>query len=72
MGLAPAGRISNALHENLPEGAELDVSNPYGDFALDIEADGPVVLISGGVGITPMLSMLGTSSSTLHNGPSSS
>lgn len=59
-GLAPAGRISNVLHENLPEGAEIDVSNPYGEFTLDLEASGPVVLISGGVGITPMLSMLGT------------
>ena len=59
-GLTPAGRISNVLHENVPEGAEIDVSNPYGDFTLDVETDVPVVLISGGVGITPMLSMLGT------------
>lgn len=54
----PAGRISNVLHENLREGAELDVSMPFGDFALDIDSDTPVVLISGGVGITPMMSML--------------
>jgi nitric oxide dioxygenase len=54
----PAGRISNVLHEHLPEGAELEVSNPFGDFTLDIDADTPVVLISGGVGITPMMSML--------------
>ncbi|KAK6371478.1 uncharacterized protein PV06_01487 [Exophiala oligosperma] len=58
--LAPAGRISNLLHENVPEGTEIDVSNPYGDFTLDVESSNPVVLISGGVGITPMLSMLGT------------
>ncbi|OAP60346.1 hypothetical protein AYL99_05348 [Fonsecaea erecta] len=58
---APPGRVSNLLHENLPEGAELDVSNPFGDFTLDVAgSDEPVVLISGGVGITPMLSMLGT------------
>ena len=56
----PAGRISNALHENLPEGSELDVSMPFGDFTLDLDSDAPVVLISGGVGITPMMSMLGT------------
>ncbi|RMZ88831.1 hypothetical protein DV736_g3946, partial [Chaetothyriales sp. CBS 134916] len=56
----PAGRISNLLHENVSEGAELEVSNPYGEFTLDIESDAPVVLMSGGVGITPMLSMLGT------------
>jgi nitric oxide dioxygenase len=54
----PAGRISNMLHEYLHEGSVLDVSMPYGDFTLDIAADTPVVLISGGVGITPMISML--------------
>lgn len=58
-GIRPAGRISNVLHDNLPEGSELEVSMPYGDFTLDVDSDTPVVLISGGVGITPMLSMLG-------------
>ena len=56
----PAGRISNVLHEGIPEGSELDVSMPFGDFTLDVDSDVPVVLISGGVGITPMMSMLGT------------
>jgi len=54
----PAGRISNVLHQLLPEGAELDLSNPYGDFTLDLHKDSPVVLISGGVGITPLMAML--------------
>ncbi|PYI24771.1 globin-like protein [Aspergillus violaceofuscus CBS 115571] len=54
----PAGRISNVLHEALPVGAELDVSMPSGDFVLDINATTPAVLISGGVGLTPMMSML--------------
>ncbi|KAJ5085714.1 hypothetical protein N7532_010485 [Penicillium argentinense] len=56
----PAGQISNVLHESLPEGAELDVSMPFGDFILDINASTPAVLISGGVGLTPMMSMLKT------------
>ncbi|KAH6673513.1 bacterial hemoglobin [Halenospora varia] len=56
----PAGRISNVLHETIPEGSLLDVSMPYGDFTLDINTDTPVVLISGGVGLTPMMSMLKT------------
>jgi nitric oxide dioxygenase len=56
----PAGRISNVLHENMPEGSLLEVSMPYGDFTLDINADTPVVLISGGVGLTPMMAMLNT------------
>lgn len=57
---SPAGRISNVLHQDTPKGAEIDVSNPYGDFTLDTETDVPAVLISGGVGLTPMISMLGT------------
>jgi len=56
----PAGKISNFLHQDIPENTEIDVSNPYGDFTLDVDSDVPVVLISGGVGITPMMSMLGT------------
>jgi ferredoxin-NADP reductase/hemoglobin-like flavoprotein len=59
-GPKPAGRISNVLHESLPIGAELDVSMPFGDFVLDINASSPAVLISGGVGLTPMMSMLKT------------
>ncbi|KIW86952.1 uncharacterized protein Z519_12417 [Cladophialophora bantiana CBS 173.52] len=59
-GQIPAGRISNVLHEDVPERAQLDVSMPRGDFFLDLDAETPVVLISAGVGITPMLSMLGT------------
>ncbi|KAI2739163.1 hypothetical protein DTO013F2_9438 [Penicillium roqueforti] len=56
----PGGHISNVLHESLPEGAELDLSMPFGDFVLDINTTTPVVLISGGVGLTPMMSMLKT------------
>lgn len=56
----PAGRVSNVLHESLPEGSEVDVSMPFGDFVLDINATTPVVLISGGVGLTPMMAMLKT------------
>ena len=36
----------------------MDVSMPYGDFILNIDSKNPVVLISGGVGLTPMMSML--------------
>ena len=56
----PAGQISNVLHESLPEGSELELSMPFGDFVLDINATTPAVLISGGVGLTPMMSMLKT------------
>jgi ferredoxin-NADP reductase len=33
---------------------------PFGDFYLDVNATSPAVLISGGVGLTPMMSMLKT------------
>lgn len=68
-GIKPAGLISNVLHDKLPEGSELEVSMPYGDFTLDVDADMPVVLISGGVGITPMLSMLGTVTKHIKSRP---
>lgn len=56
----PAGRISNVLHAQVPEGAEIELAHPYGDFTLNVDSSTPVVLISGGVGLTPMLSMLDT------------
>ncbi|KAL1953400.1 hypothetical protein VTO42DRAFT_2839 [Malbranchea cinnamomea] len=56
----PAGKVSNVLHASTPEGAEIELSMPFGDFVLDLHATNPVVLISGGVGLTPMMSMLQT------------
>ncbi|MBO9328225.1 nitric oxide dioxygenase [Achromobacter sp. HZ01] len=55
---APAGRVSNALHDRLQEGDVLDVAPPQGDFHLRPEGNAPVVLLSGGVGLTPMVSIL--------------
>ncbi|RTE64622.1 NO-inducible flavohemoprotein [Amphritea opalescens] len=53
----PPGKVSNYLHDHLKVGSSLAVHMPGGDFVLK-HNDRPVVLISGGVGITPMLSML--------------
>lgn len=55
---APAGMVSGTLHDRINEGDVLDVSPPQGDFTLDAEDGRPVVLLSGGVGLTPMVSML--------------
>ena len=52
----PNGVASNFLHDHLPEGSEIELFPPAGDFALT-ESDRPLVLISGGVGITPTLAM---------------
>jgi uncharacterized protein len=54
----PDGLVSSHLHGVIEAGATLDVAGPAGAFVLDELSDRPVVLLSGGVGVTPMLSML--------------
>jgi len=54
----PMGKISNYLHDDVKIGDVLEVSVPCGDFALKVDHDKPIVLISGGVGVTPLMSML--------------
>ncbi|WP_160719113.1 NO-inducible flavohemoprotein [Bacillus sp. USDA818B3_A] len=56
----PDGMVSNYLHDQVNEGDILQVSAPAGDFVLDTNKETPVVLLSGGVGLTPMMSMLKT------------
>ena len=54
----PDGLSSNYLHKRIEPGTRLSVKAPRGDFHLDPREHGPVVLLSAGVGITPMISML--------------
>lgn len=57
----PQGRGSGYLHAGVVAGNVLDVAAPRGTFALTVadDPDGPpVLLVSAGVGITPVLSML--------------
>ena len=56
----PDGVVSNYLHDDVKEGDILKISAPAGEFILDTEKEVPVVLLSGGVGLTPMVSMLKT------------
>ncbi len=56
----PAGIVSNWLHAEAKPGTALRLAPPAGDFFLDRSTTAPVVLVSGGVGLTPMLSMLET------------
>ena len=51
------GVVSNFLHDRLQVGDIVDLFPPAGEFTLT-PSDKPLVLISGGVGITPTLSML--------------
>ncbi|MGM0876814.1 MAG: NO-inducible flavohemoprotein [Bacillota bacterium] len=52
------GKVSNFLHDKVNEGDEIELTAPAGDFVLDETKNAPLYLISGGVGITPMMSML--------------
>ncbi|ARS37807.1 nitric oxide dioxygenase [Pontibacter actiniarum] len=54
----PNGMISNRLHDAVQEGEVIEVAPPAGDFILDTGKSTPVVFVSGGVGQTPLLSML--------------
>jgi ferredoxin-NADP reductase len=53
----PGGKVSNWLHDTLHEGQELAVHGPVGLFnAIDF-SNPKVLYLSGGVGITPVMSM---------------
>jgi len=54
----PQGIASGFLHDAVQPGARLRVAAPAGDFVLREQSPRPVVLLSGGVGQTPLLSML--------------
>ncbi|AZC20577.1 NO-inducible flavohemoprotein [Pseudomonas sp. CMR5c] len=51
------GVASNYLHDQCPVGSSIMLFPPAGEFTLQA-SDKPLVLISGGVGITPTLPML--------------
>jgi ferredoxin-NADP reductase/predicted pyridoxine 5'-phosphate oxidase superfamily flavin-nucleotide-binding protein len=52
------GLVSTQLHTGLAEGALVEAVAPRGDFVFDAAAPRPAVLLSAGIGITPMIAML--------------
>ncbi|MEB3218662.1 MAG: 2Fe-2S iron-sulfur cluster-binding protein [Nostocales cyanobacterium 94392] len=53
----PPGLASNFMHDSIHEGSIIPAKPPNGKFVLDLQKSTTAVLISNGVGITPMISM---------------
>ncbi len=55
----PDGLISCYLHDSIQPGDKLEIGPPCGEFVVDLEAvgDRPIVLLAGGIGVTPLMSM---------------
>jgi ferredoxin-NADP reductase/MOSC domain-containing protein YiiM len=53
----PHGEVSPYLNRSLRPGSTLEVAAPRGDFVLG-DGQGPVLLMSAGIGVTPVLAML--------------
>ncbi|WP_217211709.1 globin domain-containing protein [Streptomyces sp. AC550_RSS872] len=67
---APDGEVSNHLHARVDVGGRLSLSAPSGDLALgDTGAAAPLLLASAGIGVTPIVAMLGHLVDTGHEGP---
>jgi len=52
------GLVSGVLHSSLRPGARITVRPPAGTFTYPAGDDRPLVLLAGGIGITPLISML--------------
>ncbi|MEK6421335.1 MAG: pyridoxamine 5'-phosphate oxidase family protein [Burkholderia gladioli] len=63
------GQGSSRLHESLQVGSLLEARGPGGNFRLDRDGARPVVMLSAGIGITPMLAMLRERAALPHRAP---
>lgn len=62
------GKFTSALNE-LPVGSEIEIDGPFGEFVYETPFDQTSVMLAGGIGITPILSILRTS---VRSNPSNS
>lgn len=53
----PGGKVSNWLHDNLKPGMEIKALGPAGDFSCTLHPAAKYLFLSGGSGITPLMSM---------------
>ena len=58
LGPALENSVSNWLHDRIRTGDILNASAPRGRFVLDPDGSRPIVLLSAGIGVTPMIAML--------------
>src|SRR4029079_1662044 len=65
----PEGQVSNFLFDNARPGTVLRLSQAQGDFRLPDRRPDRILLISGGSGITPVMSMLRTLCAEGYRGP---
>jgi ferredoxin-NADP reductase len=56
----PPGRMSSLIHERLSIGETVEIKAPSGKFCIPSAADKPIVLVAGGIGITPFMAHLET------------
>lgn len=59
----PGGLVSNWLHDTMAPGRRIDADGPFGTFTLDRARRAKYLFLSGGSGITPVMSM----TRTLHD-----
>ncbi|WP_338908345.1 globin domain-containing protein [Streptomyces nigra] len=64
----PDGEVSGHLHARVRLGDRLDLSAPYGDLVL-AGTEAPLLLASAGIGVTPMVAILGELADAGHEGP---
>ena len=54
---ATGGKVSNWLHDNLKPGMEIKALGPAGDFSCTLRPAAKYLFLSGGSGVTPLMSM---------------
>ena len=52
------GLVSNFINDHLQQGDVIESKAPAGSFCLDLNDSRPVVMLAGGIGVTPMISMI--------------
>jgi ferredoxin-NADP reductase/MOSC domain-containing protein YiiM len=68
LGVKRDGKVSALLHDTVEEGGAIEAAAPRGAFVLGDE-DAPVVLMSAGIGVTPVLAMLQAESAAFPGRP---